>query len=58
SVHLHYMRYFDDLELVSDYAWGPAALTFMYKRLSATNTPKIKVVTDYMTLLQVAKLVN
>ncbi|MCI79310.1 hypothetical protein A2U01_0100581, partial [Trifolium medium] len=42
---------FEDLELVSEYAWGPAALTRLYKGLSATTTPGVKVVTGYMTLL-------
>ncbi|MCH95894.1 serine/threonine-protein phosphatase 7 long form-like protein, partial [Trifolium medium] len=45
SVHLNYLRYFDDLELVADYVWGPVALTHLYKGLSATTAPGIKVVT-------------
>ncbi|MCI35655.1 hypothetical protein A2U01_0056876, partial [Trifolium medium] len=42
-----------DLEFVSDYAWGPAVLTFIYKGLSPTTAPGTKVVTGYMILLQV-----
>ncbi|MCH98369.1 serine/threonine-protein phosphatase 7 long form-like protein, partial [Trifolium medium] len=39
SVHLHYLRYFEDLELVFDYAWGPAALTFLQEKASKTDQP-------------------
>ncbi|MCI39482.1 serine/threonine-protein phosphatase 7 long form-like protein, partial [Trifolium medium] len=57
-VHLYFVRYFEDLELVSQYAWGASALAFLYNGLSATNLPKTKVITGYMTLLQVTKVVN
>ncbi|MCI91592.1 hypothetical protein A2U01_0112886, partial [Trifolium medium] len=46
------MRYFEDLECVFDYVWGPAALTYLYNGLSTTSASKTKVVTGYMTLLQ------
>ncbi|XP_045797637.1 uncharacterized protein LOC123891792 [Trifolium pratense] len=45
-------EYFEDLELVSDYAWGVSALAFLYNGLSAANMPKWTTVTSYMTLLQ------
>ncbi|GAU35375.1 hypothetical protein TSUD_57240 [Trifolium subterraneum] len=31
NVHLTYLRYFEDLEFVADYAWGFIALTHLYK---------------------------
>ncbi|PNX87105.1 hypothetical protein L195_g043191, partial [Trifolium pratense] len=46
------LRYFEDLELVSDYAWGVSALAFLYNGLSVANMPKWTTVTSYMTLLQ------
>ncbi|GAU43131.1 hypothetical protein TSUD_348510 [Trifolium subterraneum] len=52
SVHLTYLRYFEELELVLDYVWGPVALTHLYKDLSTSATAGLKVVTGYMTLLQ------
>jgi hypothetical protein len=29
SVNFTYLRYFEDLELVVDYVWGPAVLTHL-----------------------------
>ncbi|KAK2436974.1 hypothetical protein QL285_021920 [Trifolium repens] len=39
-VHLFYLNYFRDLEMVSDYTWGPAALMHLYKGLSANTTTR------------------
>ncbi|WJX72540.1 hypothetical protein P8452_56408 [Trifolium repens] len=39
-------------ETVSEYVWGPSALTFLYKGLSATTAPSVSTVIGYMTLLQ------
>jgi hypothetical protein len=33
SVNFTYLRYFEDLELVVDYVWGPAVLTHLYMGL-------------------------
>jgi hypothetical protein len=57
TVHLTYLKYFEDLEKVGDYAWGAAALTHMYKGLTVATVPKVKGIAGYMTLLQVIKLI-
>jgi hypothetical protein len=40
-VHIFYLNYFRDLETVFDYVWGPAVLTFLYRDLPATTTPRV-----------------
>ncbi|XP_045822299.1 protein MAIN-LIKE 1-like [Trifolium pratense] len=52
TVQLTYLKYFKNLEIVDNYAWGAAALTHLYKGLSAATVPKVKIVAGYMTLLQ------
>jgi hypothetical protein len=56
-VQVFYLEYFRDLLTVSELAWGPAALTHLYKHLSATTTLKVITVTCYMTLFQVTNFI-
>jgi hypothetical protein len=54
-VDLTYLLYLRDLELVNTFAWGPAALLFLYNELSNATFPKCKYLTGYATLIQVTK---
>jgi hypothetical protein len=56
GIHVTYLRYFEDLMLVADYAWGAAALIHLYNSLSTTAILGAKVVTSYMTLHQVTNI--
>ncbi|WJX88645.1 hypothetical protein P8452_70713 [Trifolium repens] len=49
---MHHMNNFDDLETVSEIAWGSAALVCLYKGLSTCTAPSVSTLTGYMTLLQ------
>ncbi|KAK2409155.1 hypothetical protein QL285_044604 [Trifolium repens] len=50
-VHMHHMNNFDDLETVSEIAWGSTALVCLYKGLSTCTAPSVSTLTGYMTLL-------
>jgi hypothetical protein len=52
-VELTYLDYFKYLDRVSTYAWGTAALAFLYRELTHDTHPNCKYVAGYMTLLQV-----
>jgi hypothetical protein len=52
-VDLTYLDYFRHLDWVPSYAWGPAALAFLYRELTHDTHPNCKYVVGYMTLLQV-----
>jgi hypothetical protein len=47
-VHLTYLQYFNDLEMVDSYAWGVVALTHLYKAITIAPVRKVKVVVGYM----------
>jgi hypothetical protein len=47
------LRYFKDLELVSDYAWGAAALAHLYMELNNVCHYKTKHLSGYLSLLQI-----
>ncbi|KAK2443669.1 hypothetical protein QL285_014754 [Trifolium repens] len=51
-VDLTFLRYLRDLELVSTFAWDPAALSFLYNELSNAIVPKCKYLAGYATPLQ------
>ncbi|PNX87771.1 hypothetical protein L195_g043867, partial [Trifolium pratense] len=52
NVDLTYLKYFIDLDQVHTYAWGTAALAFLYRELTNVTVPSCKYVAGYMTLLQ------
>ncbi|CAJ2672539.1 unnamed protein product [Trifolium pratense] len=52
NVDLTYLKYFIDLDQVHTYAWGTAALAFLYRELTNATIPSYKYVARYMTLLQ------
>ncbi|PNX87652.1 serine/threonine-protein phosphatase 7 long form-like protein, partial [Trifolium pratense] len=52
NVDLTYLKYFIDLDQVHTYAWGAAALAFLYRELTNATIPSYKYVAGYMTLLQ------
>jgi hypothetical protein len=35
-IYLTYLLYLRDIELINVYAWGPVALSFLYRELSAS----------------------
>jgi hypothetical protein len=45
------LKYFRELDQVDNYAWGTAALAFLYQELSNVATPACKYVAGYLTLL-------
>jgi hypothetical protein len=47
------LDYFRLLDRVHTYAWGSAALAFLYRELTHDTHPNYKYVARYMTLLQV-----
>jgi hypothetical protein len=51
-VYLIYLWYFEDHEMVHNFAWGDVALTHLYKALTATTKPRMKAVAGYMTMFQ------
>jgi hypothetical protein len=50
-MHIHHVKNFDDLETVSEIAWGPSALVCLYKGLTACTAPSVSTLAGYMTLL-------
>jgi hypothetical protein len=50
-VDLTYLKYFRELDQDDNYAWGTAALAFLYQELSNVATPACKYVAGYLTLL-------
>ncbi|PNY16728.1 serine/threonine-protein phosphatase 7 long form-like protein [Trifolium pratense] len=52
NVDLTYLKYFINLDQVHTYAWGTAALAFLYRELTNAIVPSCKYVAGYMTLLQ------
>jgi hypothetical protein len=50
---LSYLKYFHDLEMVGDFAWGTTALTHVYNKLNIACVHKTKQFGNYMMLLQV-----
>ncbi|MCI34353.1 serine/threonine-protein phosphatase 7 long form-like protein, partial [Trifolium medium] len=52
TINVSYLQYFNDLEIVDNFAWGATALTHMYKSLTTTTVLRVKVVPGYMTPLQ------
>ncbi|KAK2402896.1 hypothetical protein QL285_052382 [Trifolium repens] len=51
-VYIHDVKNFDDLETVSEIAWGLAALVCLYNGLTACTAPFVSTLAGYMTLLQ------
>jgi hypothetical protein len=56
-VYIHHVKNFDDLETVSEIAWGPSALVCLYKGLTACTAPFVSTLVGYMTLLQVTNFI-
>jgi len=52
-VDVTYLRYFRDLKLVSDNAWGAAALAHLYMELNNASHYKTRHLAGYLSLLQV-----
>jgi hypothetical protein len=52
-VDVAYFWYLRDFELVSNYAWGVAALTHLYRKLNKASHYKTKHLARYLSLLQV-----
>lgn len=52
-VDVAYLRYFKNLELVSDYAWGVVALAHLYMELNNVFHYKTKHLSGYLSLLQI-----
>lgn len=48
-----FLDLFQDLSACSDYAWGAAALTFLYEHLDDACVHNTKQIGSYMTLLHV-----
>ncbi|MCI71212.1 serine/threonine-protein phosphatase 7 long form-like protein [Trifolium medium] len=46
---LTYLTYFKDLDWVDSYAWGTAALTFLYEKLSNATVLSCTYVAGYLT---------
>ncbi|KAL7205075.1 hypothetical protein ACSBR2_018069 [Camellia fascicularis] len=47
-----YLSFLMDLRLVASYAWGVAALAFLYQQLGTTTRYAVKQMAGYMTLLE------
>jgi len=47
------LRYFRDLDLVTGYSWGAAALAHLYRELNKVASWNCDQVLGYLTLLQV-----
>jgi len=52
-VDVSYLRYFRDLEVVSDYAWGVASLAHLNRELNKVSHYKTKNLAIYLSWLQV-----
>ena len=52
-VDVVYLRYFRDLEIVSGFSWGVAALAHLYKELNNAARWNTSQVVGYLTLLQI-----
>jgi hypothetical protein len=53
AVDVVYLKYFRDLEIVSGFSWGVAALGHLYKELNNAARWNTSQVAGYLTLLQV-----
>jgi hypothetical protein len=53
AVDVVYLKYFRDLEIVSGFSWGAAALAHLYKELNNAARWNTSQVAGYQTLLQV-----
>ncbi|KAJ1400892.1 Aminotransferase-like, plant mobile domain [Sesbania bispinosa] len=51
-VHVSYLELFKDLHMVGTFAWGAAALAFLYENLKDANFHNTRQITGYLTLLQ------
>jgi hypothetical protein len=56
-VYIHHVKNFDDLETVSEIAWGPDVLICLYKGLTPCPAPSVSTLAGYMTLLQVLNFI-
>jgi len=52
-VDVSYLKYFRDVSLVAGYAWGAAALSNLYMKLSNASHYNMKHMSGYLSLLQV-----
>jgi hypothetical protein len=52
-VDVAYLKFFRDLELVSDYEWGATALAHMYRKLNNATHFKTRHMARGLALLQV-----
>jgi hypothetical protein len=52
-VDVLYLEYFRDLEIVSGFSWGVAAVAHLYKELNNVARWNTSQVAGYLTLLQV-----
>jgi len=53
AVDVVYLKYFRDLDLITGYSWGVAALAQLYKELNNAACWNCSQVAGYLTLLQV-----
>jgi hypothetical protein len=53
AVDVVYLRYFRDLDIVSGFSWGAAALAHLYRELNNASHWKCGQVSGYLTLWQV-----
>ncbi|GAU16863.1 hypothetical protein TSUD_368120 [Trifolium subterraneum] len=44
TIHLTYLQYFNDLEIVDNFVWGAIGLTHLYKSLTTTTISRVNVV--------------
>ncbi|XP_028051734.1 protein MAIN-LIKE 1-like [Camellia sinensis] len=51
-VSVVYLKLLEDLNLVHSYAWGAAALAFLYKQLGMATKSTVRQIAGYMTLLE------
>ncbi|XP_020529656.1 protein MAINTENANCE OF MERISTEMS-like [Amborella trichopoda] len=54
TVSIRYMQFFEDIEGASIYAWGAAALAFLYRSLEKVCTFKRRHFSGLTTLMQVS----
>jgi hypothetical protein len=52
-VDLTYLQYLREIQSVITYAWGLAALSFLYRELRNATAPKCRYLAGYATLLHV-----
>ncbi|CAL5377741.1 unnamed protein product [Camellia sinensis] len=55
---IHYLQLLKDLNLVHSYAWGAAALAFLYRQLGMATKSTVRQIAGYMTVVKTQKKKN